>query len=545
MGVGVSCLVGSAHAQTPGGGQAVNEPYTPKVAQQEFDEYYAAIQNCETPSLECLVRYVMRYSAIEWIGESAGPNYVINQETGGDINYSSGSGAIAGLFSLIGAMYKHPPAETSVYIADLVESAGFAPPAYAQGLGFASLSPILDLWKMFRNVAYFFFIGAFIVIGFMIMFRYKIAGQTAVTAQQAIPSVIISLILVTFSYAIAGLLVDLMYLTMFMMLGIFGNLIDNIPGDVMSMNIFDLIGALFASIWDGTLSGSNIVTASLDSIMNTQADWFNKVVSVGGGIIISLVLTIAVLIGLFKLFFELLKSYFSIVVAVIMSPILLMMGAIPGKNTFTPWLKGVIGNLAAFPTVLLALIMFAKFTEVGTGNTGGFMPPFLIGSGFYGMIGPMLGLATILALPEIVKKVKDTLGASDGGFAAAIAGAAGKRLQAGEVAIPAVTGGGGFIYGGLRGAVRGIKEGQRDPRQIWKTARVGFTEKDGSVVGGAGRIGANTYRWGQNTRKRIDQLREGRLFEAQDTEKLLERIAQQTKDKQEQKGPPNTPDVVA
>jgi len=446
MGVGVSCLVGATHAQNPddqppdsqppGGGQAVNEPYTPKVAQQEFDEYYAAIQNCETPSLECLVRYVMRYSAIEWIGEAAGPNNVIQQEADAGFNYGTGSGAITGLFSMIGEFYKHPPAETSVYIADLVESAGFAPPAYAQGLGFASLSPILDLWKMFRNVAYFFFIGAFIVIGFMIMFRYKIAGQTAVTAQQAIPSVIISLILVTFSYAIAGLLVDLMYLTMFMMLGIFGDLLSNLPqvggkafeSGVLSANILDVGGALFKGIWDGGLS-RNVVSDSLDAVASGN-NWLNRQLAIGGGIIISLIITIAVLIGVFKLFFELLKSYFSIVVAVIMSPILLMMGAIPGKNTFTPWLKGIIGNLAAFPTVLLALIMFAKFTEVGT-STGGFMPPFLIGSGAAGMIGPMLGLATILALPEIVKKVKESLGASDGGFAAAIAGAAWDRSKQG------------------------------------------------------------------------------------------------------------------
>lgn len=221
-----------------------------------------------------------------------------------------------------------------------------------------------------------------------------------------------------------------------MMLGIFGDLLSNLPqvggkafeSGVLSANILDVGGALFKGIWDGGLS-RNVVSDSLDAVASGN-NWLNRQLAIGGGIIISLIITIAVLIGVFKLFFELLKSYFSIVVAVIMSPILLMMGAIPGKNTFTPWLKGIIGNLAAFPTVLLALIMFAKFTEVGT-STGGFMPPFLIGSGAAGMIGPMLGLATILALPEIVKKVKESLGASDGGFAAAIAGAAWDRSKQG------------------------------------------------------------------------------------------------------------------
>ena len=38
-----------------------------------------------------------------------------------------------------------------------MESAHIIPKAQAQGLGFASLDPILEGWKQFRNVAYLFF----------------------------------------------------------------------------------------------------------------------------------------------------------------------------------------------------------------------------------------------------------------------------------------------------------------------------------------------------------------------------------------------------
>jgi hypothetical protein len=41
----------------------------------------------------------------------------------------------------------------------------------------------------------------------MIMFRTKV-GQAAITAQQAIPNVVIAMLAVTFSYAIAGLMID-------------------------------------------------------------------------------------------------------------------------------------------------------------------------------------------------------------------------------------------------------------------------------------------------------------------------------------------------
>ena len=110
----------------------------------------------------------------------------------------------------IAYMYSTPPASTEVFIADLLDSANIVEPAYAQGLGFASLTPILGAWKIFRNVSYFFFIIAFLAIGFMIMFRQKIGGQTVVTAQQALPRIIISLLAVTFSFAIAGFLIDIM-----------------------------------------------------------------------------------------------------------------------------------------------------------------------------------------------------------------------------------------------------------------------------------------------------------------------------------------------
>jgi hypothetical protein len=71
------------------------------------------------------------------------------------------------------------------------------------------LSGVDVLWGRVRNIAYVMFVIIMIVIGFMIMFRSKIGGQTMVTIGNAIPNVIIALVLVTFSFAIAGLIIDL------------------------------------------------------------------------------------------------------------------------------------------------------------------------------------------------------------------------------------------------------------------------------------------------------------------------------------------------
>ena len=134
--------------------------------------------------------------------------------------------------NLIAAMYANPPASTAYYAYDLLQNAGFAPKAYAQGIGFSGLSPILPLWKAFRNISYMILVIVLIAIGFMIMFRMKIDPQTVISVQNALPKIVVTLILITFSYAIAGLLIDLMYLTLLLVINIFGStgLIHNVPG---------------------------------------------------------------------------------------------------------------------------------------------------------------------------------------------------------------------------------------------------------------------------------------------------------------------------
>ena len=227
-----------------------------KYTEEELKAYNEAVQNCDTPSLECLVKNVYRFIFIEMTTDINGKSIEVAAPATGGQGSSSlpttiQTGAVASSFRMLGAMYTHPPAHTATYVADLVRSSGLATPAYAQGLGFASLDPILNLWKIFRNVAYFFFIVILIVLGFMIMFRQKISGQAAVTAQQAIPSVVVSLILVTFSYAIAGFMVDLMYVLMYLIIGLFSGITTQLgdtgvpASQLINFNIVDLSGFFF------------------------------------------------------------------------------------------------------------------------------------------------------------------------------------------------------------------------------------------------------------------------------------------------------------
>lgn len=409
-------------AQTPGG--EINpggNPWNPSTDAETFDNYRDAIEsdNCMTPSLECLVHQVFRFASLEFVNSTLYTEFRPN--VGGDggtqVPYNpnepipfaerSKNGILLGMGSLIGKMYENPAANTQSYIADLMNSAHITPKAYAQGLGFASLNPILELWKAFRNIAYMFFVVMFIVIGFMIMFRQRLGGQAAITAQQAIPSIIISLILVTFSYAIAGLMIDLMYVLMFLIIGIFGQTLPSGNENLIDMTILQVAGAMFRSAANPA-TNADLVSNLFGSLVVNED--INSFLSIAGGLTLTIVLAVAILIGTIKLFFELLKSYASVILSVVTSPIVLMMGAIPGKNPVVPWLKDLIGNLLPFPVVLLVLVIFYQFSNLtGNGNEGGFIPPFLIARGQAGAISSLMGLALILALPEIVKDAKKGL----------------------------------------------------------------------------------------------------------------------------------------
>lgn len=433
----------------------------PDYDQQQIAEYKQAITTCDTPSLECLVHYTSRYIAIEWLTQTVGGAGGITAEPqrggpnltpdagelspGRQVSYQD-RGALGALNLLMTQMYVSKPAGTATFVADIIHSSGFAQPAYAQGLGFASLSPILDLWKVFRNISYTFFALIFVVIGFMIMFRTKISGNVAVTAQQAIPSIIMSLIFVTFSYAIAGFMIDVMYLSMYLILGLFGTALNNAAAsNIIDFNILELMGNLFtATGFSGEAFNNNlnVVDVFLNSLTQ-NAVLNNAAIEFIGAILISLIVGIAAVIATFKLFFELLKSYATIIISVVLAPVILMVGAIPGRNAFTPWLKNLAGNLVAFPTVLMVLVIFYQFVGA-TGQQrftdGGFMPPFLLGRGQADIIATLMGFALLLALPEVVKKVKEAVGAK-GGFGEMIMNAGfanAKQAWSGKHGVPGV-----------------------------------------------------------------------------------------------------------
>ena len=435
----------------------------------------------------------------------------------GEITYSRGM--VGEMGRMMAWMLGNPAATTERYIADVLDSAGvkIVQPAYAQGLGFASLDPVLNTWKTFRNMAYLLFVVVFMVIGFLIMMRQKVGGQTVVTAQQAIPHIIIALLLVTFSYAIAGLLIDLMYLVMYLLLALF----NKDQQSFLNKN-FSTLG--LTMITSGTSAAYDAVQQFGESMESSLGNFGQEAVTFLGSLTLAVVVAIAITLKIFELFFELLKTYVTVVLNIAFSPIILAVGAIPGKNTFEQWVKDVVGNLAAFPAVLLVLIVFDELTGGIGGDTpaiesGGFLPPYLFGgnSASAGILPFMIGVGMLMIMPEIVKEAKKMLGAKEGIFSQ-FARDIGKSLGQGWT-------GGEIIPGMSFTDTRKLRFGGLSGENLTRKGLVGGAILGGGiaggVVGGAGEIvkpgmfRRTAVRWGAGAGRRVaDTTGDEQIFTA-------------------------------
>jgi hypothetical protein len=152
----------------------------------------------------------------------------VDQKTGKIGFVKNGRGAIGMLTSSLAILY-NPAVHTGDYIGYLSNNFGLTKSTYAAdnpGTGFQQLSPLMNIWVAFRNISYLFFIIIFLVIGVAIMLRVRIDPRTVMTIQNQIPKIIIGVVMVTFSFAIAGALIDLMWTSMYVSYGI----LSTVPG---------------------------------------------------------------------------------------------------------------------------------------------------------------------------------------------------------------------------------------------------------------------------------------------------------------------------
>ena len=269
-----------------------------------------------------------------------------------------------GLAKGMTTMYAYKPAHVGTYLADLGQRAKIVPPAYAQGLGFSALTPVLDIWKASRNFAYLGFTLMFIITGILIMIRQKIDPQTVISLQQALPRLVITLLLITFSYAIAGFVIDIMYILinlsiqLFKTFGLYDS-VGNFQNEVLGQSILGtMLREIFGSInSDATEAISRVV----DDVFG-DSQW----ATLGLGQLLShtigyVIIAFMLLYAGFKTFIILLMSYVKLIIGVIVGPIQIMFNALPGSDSFKKWLMGLLSNIAPFVIVVIMLLLAGVF----------------------------------------------------------------------------------------------------------------------------------------------------------------------------------------
>lgn len=343
----------------------------------------------------------------------------ITGRTGESAAGGTNMGAINTMAMAIGGLYQNKPASTVDYINNIAQNAGFSPvikPAYAaQGIGFTSLTPVLKLWQVIRNIAYLIFSVVFVVIGLMILFRVKIDPKTVISVQNALPKIIFSLILISFSYPLAGFLIDIMYVLIGVILsvanisGLFTNA-SQFGTNLQNESIFGFVGI---SQWWGITTGA---ASAIQGVVNS----LTGPLSLGGitgtviGALGGLIIAVAILYALVKTWLALLGAYVNILIGVILSPMAMMVEAIPGQSGLGMWLRSMLSNLLAFPLVVALLVFGKAIMDYGTNNQGamgsqqGFVPP-LLGGNNPSSITALIGLGILLMIPKAVNILQDFL----------------------------------------------------------------------------------------------------------------------------------------
>jgi hypothetical protein len=287
------------------------------------------------------------------------------------------------LWSLVFATDR--PISAISYIKEKIDNFKLVPVAHAQtlGFGFGALRPIQDMWVAARNASFGLFVIAAVIFAFMIMFRVKINPQTVISVQSAIPKLVTALILVTFSYAIAGFLIDLMYLVIGILsvmlasfvpivslkpIWVFNFLTLGQPLGAIQITIIGFLTILTLPFWIGVLALTTILIAI-------------PIATGGLGIVfwillIPLIIVVLIMVWFcIKIIWALFKAFAFVLLLTIFAPLQIALGVLIPNFGFSQWVRSYLSHLAVFVTTgvigFLSLLFTIQGIYIGFQNVPG------------------------------------------------------------------------------------------------------------------------------------------------------------------------------
>lgn len=313
--------------------------------------------------------------------QKAGECITAAQATGSFDDCTLGQGAYAPNNSLMGAATSLAkittpdaiPLNLALYFREQVKNVPVVgAKVYAQGEGrynnlFGANFAFL-LWKAFRNMAYGLMSVFLIIIGIFIMVRKKSDPKTVLTLQAALPKIVISLVLITFSFAIGATMTNFM----FPLRKISDNVFTSVTRDVFD----EQFGA--GANTGGTLSmvGGIVAALGVGAIIATLAGpgGIAGVIAVGviGAVLASLI-ALVLLIVTIMVYIKTLIIYVKMLGDTIMSPLVFAWGAIPGNDAaIINWFKKMAAKLIS----VTAMYFLLKLSF--------FLPQYMLMSGLFG-----------------------------------------------------------------------------------------------------------------------------------------------------------------
>lgn len=353
--------------------------------------------------------------------------------------------AIPFLMKNIALLYTQEPASGIQYIADIKSK--ITGETLAAQSGYDALKPTQALWTTFRNLTLLLYVIFFIIIGFMIIFRQRLNSNSVASIQAVLPKIIVSLILITFSYAIVGLMIDLMNFFIAVMIQILSS--ENVAkansnniyyeGNVFTFMLKDLFLKNISGIFN---SNDDIISGAIDQfgLPDLIEKFSSKILSA----LAVAVIGIMMLVATFRIFFMLLIAYVKVFFYTIFGPLMIGIGVLPNMPGFGPWIRNIAAQLATFVITILMIIFAAYFMGVGKDHItsgeatitegDGWNAPLL--GGFTDEDGAnalksLIGIGILLGIPSAAKIAQDSFKVKGGGIGGTIGGAAGAVAGAG------------------------------------------------------------------------------------------------------------------
>jgi hypothetical protein len=354
--------------------------------------------------------------------------------------------AIGKTSDVIAATFSTPPASTYAFVQDMGQTLGFLPKQTyaATGVGFNGMQALLPLWKVFRDIAYLFLAVVMIIIGFMVMLRKKIDPKTVVTVQNALPRIVITLLLITFSYAIVGVMIDLMYVAILIAVSVFsstgllpppdwlnqlaiptkeqlytqGSLLQNLAN--IKVSPLQILGIKWSGIEGALVSVGIVGGGALAIIGGALLTPIIAPVGIGltaaGGIVsiglplLYLIMSLLMIFLFIRLTILFASAYIQIVIALIFGPIQILFEAFPGSTSFASWFKNLIANISVFPVAAVMFMLANVFAEFANKeNVNIWLPPY---TGLFSnttAMSALISLGLLFTIPSIAGSIKEAL----------------------------------------------------------------------------------------------------------------------------------------